>query len=325
MVWLEFLLCGSLLTFFAYCLCKEGVILSEKTKIEKGVIGMIFLAIATSFPEIVTAATAVSSLGRIGLGYGDIAGSVMINLMILLAIDYYQGKGRILRRVSKVNRVTGALVFILAAFILGAILIRRAGIDMPVIGRVGMESIIIIFFYVAALNFIRDQGAPPEHEVYAKAKVPFWEIWGKFVSFLLIVMFLGMWMAKIGENIVIETGLSQTFTGTLFLGFATSLPEIIVSFAALKASSIEMAVGNILGSNLFDLSIIPFLDLLTERPILGVLSAGQSIATVFVVLLCAIAVAGLFIKKDTKNRVSWDTSLIFIVGIAGFMILYFIR
>ena len=47
MIWIEFFICGALLTFFAYNLCKEGVILSEKTNMEKGLIGMFFLAIAT--------------------------------------------------------------------------------------------------------------------------------------------------------------------------------------------------------------------------------------------------------------------------------------
>jgi cation:H+ antiporter len=325
MVWLEFILCASLLTFFAYNLCKEGIILSEKTNIEKGVIGMIFLAIATSFPEIVTASAAVFSLGRIGLGYGDIVGSIMVNLMVLFAMDCYKGRGRILFQVSPVNRIVGVFTLVSVAFVLTAAMTRYAGVRVPVLGRLGVENIAVVIIYFLALEAVRKSGARPEHELYPGVREPFWEIWGKFIFFLVVVMFLGVWMAKSGEKIVVETGLSQTFTGTLLLGFATSLPEIIVSFAALKASSIEMAVGNILGSNLFDISIIPFLDLLTKNPILGVLSRGQILATVFAVVLSAIAVAGLYSKKDSSRRINWDTALIFIVGFAGFVVLYFVK
>ena len=138
-------------------------------------------------------------------------------------------------------------------------------------------------------------------------------------------MFLGVWMAKVGEKIVVATEMSQTFIGTLFLGFATSLPEIIVSFAALKAGSVDMAVGNILGSNLFDVCVIPFLDALCKRPILGILTPGQVTATVMVLLLSVIAVLGLYSKKDTSRKISWDTSLIFVVGFIGFVLLYFVQ
>ncbi|MFH1305261.1 MAG: hypothetical protein ABIH74_02520, partial [Candidatus Omnitrophota bacterium] len=154
---------------------------------------------------------------------------------------------------------------------------------------------------------------------------PFWKIWSKFLMFLVAVMFLGIWMAGIGEKIILGTGLSQTFTGTLLLGAATSLPEIIVSFAALKASSVDMAVGNILGSNMFDVCIIPLLDVLSESPILGMLTAGQILATVFALALAIIVVAGLFIKKDASRRIGWDTGLVFAVGLAGFVLLYFIK
>ena len=325
MVWLEFILCGSLLTFFAYNLCKEGVILSEKTKIEKGIIGMLFLAIATSFPEIVTASAAIFSLGRVGLGYGDIVGSVIVNLMILVALDYSVGRGRILLRVSPVNRTTGLFVLVAGVVILGASLLRLAGVNLPVIGVVGVENLVVVLVYFVALGAIRRSGTKEEHEVYPGVKDPFWQIWGKFIFFLVIVMLLGVWMARSGEKIVVETGLSQTFTGTLLLGFATSLPEIIVSFAAIRAASIDMAVGNILGSNLFDLCIVPFLDLLTEKPILGILTAGQVTATVLAVGLSAIAVIGLYVRKDTSRRINWDTGLIFIVGFLGFVILYFVK
>ncbi|MBD3425969.1 MAG: hypothetical protein GF409_01905 [Candidatus Omnitrophica bacterium] len=325
MVWLEFIFCGSILTFFAYNLCKEGVVLSEKTNIEKGLIGMLFLAIATSFPEIVTSAAAIFTLGRIGLGYGDIIGSVMVNLMILLALDFAIGKGRILLCVSRVNKMTGVFVFVAGLIIMLVALIRFAGVDFPSIGRFGLENLFVVAIYLIALGVIRRSGRPPEHHIFPEVRESFWQIWGKFIFFLLTVMVLGVWMAKSGEKIVVETGLSQTFTGTLLLGLATSLPEIIVSFTALRASSIDMAVGNILGSNLFDLCIIPLLDLLTERPILGMLTGGQVLATIFAVLLCGITAAGLYIRKETTSRVNPDTGLIFIVGLLGFVILYFVK
>ena len=150
-------------------------------------------------------------------------------------------------------------------------------------------------------------------------------VWGKFVALLVSVMLLGIWMARIGEEIVVATRLSQTFTGALLLGFSTSLPEIIVTFVALNAGSVDMSVGNILGSNLFDICIIPLLDLLSIRPILGMITTGQMLVTGLVLAQAVLLVFGLYKFGSRKRRVGWDTFLIFAVGFFGFVLLYFLK
>ncbi|MFH1837518.1 MAG: hypothetical protein ABH862_05350 [Candidatus Omnitrophota bacterium] len=324
MIWLEFLLCASSLTFFAYKLCEEGSIISDKTKISEGVIGMFFLAIATSFPEIITSSAAVFSLGRVGLGYGDIAGSIIVNLMILSVLELFHKEGRVLLKASALTRLTGYFAAGTALVLLAGALLRSSlNIKFLSAGRIGIESLIIIGIYLFYIGKVRN--FDHSEELNIKTNDPFWKIWAKFIFFLSVVMILGVWMAKIGENIVVTTGLSQTFTGAFMLGVATSLPEIIVSFAAFRAASVDMAIGNILGSNLFDICIVPLLDALSSKPILGLLSPGQVLATGIVFVLCIIVSLGLFIKSDIKKRFSWDTGLIFTIGLAGFVLLYFVK
>lgn len=325
MIWVEFLICAGLLTFFAYNLCKEGIIISEKTRLEEGLIGVIFLSVATSFPEIVTGAAAVFYLDRIGLGYGDIVGSVMVNYMVLFFLDYYQGKGRILNRVSSLNRMTGLFCVGILLTLFIAVFLRFMGTRVPGIKRIGMESILFIVCYLVYLKIIHGKVTALCVEVYDSKRDSFWSIWVKFIVLLGIVIFLGVWLALVAGKIVVLTNLSQTFIGTFLLGGVTSFPEIIVSFAALRAGSIDMAVGNILGSNLFDVCIISFFDILTKTPILSMLTQGQILATIFALVLSVITVLGLFFKKDTLRKIGWDTSLIFIAGFAGFVVLYFVK
>ena len=325
MIWLQFITCGALLTFFAYHLSKEGIILSEKTHLEEGVIGMVFLAIATSFPEIVTSATAVFSFDRVALGYGDLIGSVIVNFMVLTFLDIYIGRGRILLRVDRSNRLTGDLILAAAIILLAAFALRTYGPGVPSIGGVGLESVLLVIMYASYLFVIHRKGPATHESLYRDEKSSFLSLWAKFISLLLVVMGLGMWMARIGDRIVAMTELSQNFTGTLLLGFATSLPEIIVSFAALKAGSADMAVGNILGSNLFDICIVPLLDLLTDTPLMSGITPGGITATAIVLALSVIAVMGMKIKKDAGRRLSWDTALIFAIGLTGFVILYYIN
>ncbi|MCK4851586.1 MAG: hypothetical protein KAS86_00585 [Candidatus Omnitrophica bacterium] len=325
MIWFEFVACSAFLTYFAYKLCRQGIVLSERTGIAQGLVGVVFLAIATSFPEIVTAATSVFFLGRIGLGYGDIIGSVMINLMVLAGLDYFAGGGRILLKASRLNRLTGGFVLLLLFIIMSAVVLRLGGIAVPSFRRIGAENFLIIPVYFVWLLIIGKRGAPGVPEVSGADGNGSGKLWIKFILLLIAVMFLGAWMAGVGEKIVVGTGLSQTFTGVLLLGFATSLPEIIVSFVALRAGSVDMAVGNILGSNLFDVCIIPLLDILTASPILGLLSAGQMISTVVAFVLSAIVVLGFLMRRETSSRINWDTGAIFAIGFLGFVIICYVR
>jgi len=324
MIWIQFIICSTALTWFSYHLCQEGIILSEKTHISEGIIGMIFLAIATSFPEISTAATSVYFLGKVGLGYADIVGSVVINFMILFGVDYFSGKGRMFLKISRLNRMSGVVILLLSFVVLGASVTRMSGRTIPSFMGLGIENFIIVLIYFIALRKFKNAETVLHVEV-KKNTEPKWVIWGKFIGLLLVVVFLGAWMAKVGEAIVNTTGLSQTFTGVLFLGIATSLPEIIVTFAALRAGSLNMAVGNVLGSNMFDICIIPFLDILNKTPILGMLTRGQVLVTAVMFVISLVFVVSSFVKKETSSRLNWDTAAIFAIGFAGFVIVYFVK
>jgi cation:H+ antiporter len=324
MVWIEFAICSVLMIAFAYNLCREGVIISERTHIEEGIIGMIFLAIATSFPEIVVGVASTASAQTVGLGYGDLVGSVIVNSMLLFFIDYSIGRGRLLARISRMNRLTAFFLLAVAAVLLIAGVLRK-NYAIPSFGPIGPESAVIAGIYLVFLKKLKKGGIPAHEAIYHSKKEPFWEVWAKFGFFLVMVMILGTWMAGIGEKIVNVTGLSQTFTGTLLLGLTTSFPEIIVTVVAMKAASFDMAVGNVLGSNIFDLCIVSFLDVLTKKPILGMITEGQVIATAIAVLISVITVSALAVKRDSPRRVSLDTGLIFAVGLSGFVILYFVK
>ena len=114
--------------------------------------------------------------------------------------------------------------------------------------------------------------------------------------------------------------MGQNFIGSLFLGFATTLPEITVSIAALRLGAKELAVANMVGSNLFNIAIIFLNDMLYRKsPIFSVLNQ-QHIFTAFIVILMTVTViSGLILKPKRKTRVGLSAYaivliVIFIVG-----------
>ncbi|MBD3295792.1 MAG: hypothetical protein GF392_00300, partial [Candidatus Omnitrophica bacterium] len=156
MIWIEFIVCGLVLTYSAYQLSKEGIVLSEKTHIEEGIIGMFFLAVATSFPEIVTSITAVVSFGKVGLGYGDLVGSVMINFMLLAGLDLMYGKKRILSVVDRMNDLTSIYVLGAIFFIVSIMVLRSAGAALPALRGVGLESPLLLGGYMVYLRSVKN-------------------------------------------------------------------------------------------------------------------------------------------------------------------------
>ena len=325
-IWLEFLLCAGLLSFFAYKLCEEGSVISSKTGIEESVIGLFFLAIATSFPEIITGATAIHSYKLVGLGYGDIMGSIMVNSMFLLVLDYLSGKKRILLNTSKENISNGKFVLLASFLVLLFAVLRFTILKGFSVGVIGIESIAIIGIYIFHTWQVHKKGHTESVKIGKNdKKQTLFSVWILFFCFLVLVMVTSIWMAKIGDKMVANTTFTQTFIGTLFIGFATSLPEIIVSIAALRAASASMAIGNIIGSNFFDICVLAFFDFLTGKPLLGMLDFPMVILGVIVFAISLVVVWGLTNKKESDKRLNTDTILIFTIGIIGFVLLYYLK
>jgi len=114
----------------------------------------------------------------------------------------------------------------------------------------------------------------------------------------------GIWLAYLGEEMARTMNLEQNFVGSLFLGFATTLPEITVSLAALRIGAKELAVANMVGSNLFNITIIFINDLLYRKaPIFGTLSQHHIFTAFLVVFMTMIVAAALIIKPKKKTKI----------------------
>jgi cation:H+ antiporter len=99
------------------------------------------------------------------------------------------------------------------------------------------------------------------------------------VNFAVSAVFIigaGIWLAMIGDQISESTGLGGSFVGSLLIGLTTTLPEITVSYSALKIGAVDLAVSNMLGSNMFNMFLICIDDLMyTKGAILGAISPNN--------------------------------------------------
>jgi cation:H+ antiporter len=140
----------------------------------------------------------------------------------------------------------------------------------------------------------------------------------------LFIIGSATWLSYIGDEIAEVTGLGATLVGSLFLALTTSLPEVVVSVAALRLGAVDMAVGNIFGSNLFNMCIIiPVDDLFYRGPILSVVSQSHIFTALIGVLMTCVVIIALVYRTERKTLigVSWD-AIALIILFLGFYALF---
>ena len=136
-----------------------------------------------------------------------------------------------------------------------------------------------------------------------------------------------MWLAGSADVIAEQTGLGRTFFGGVFLAFITSLPEMVVSLSALRLNSLDLAIGNIFGSNMTNMFIL-FICSLFHRggPILGTVSSAHVITAMLGIVLTYVAISGIYVKnKKTVFGLGWDSLVMAFFFIVGTGILYKLR
>lgn len=330
--WLKFILCSIALVYCGYKLSYLGDIISEKTKITKTIMGFAILAIATSMPEFVTSGASIAVVKSVEFAAGDLFGTIVINLGIIALLDLIEGKGPIMLKAHTNHILYAGWTVILLAFISSSLLLRNITGDVFTFAGVAGESFILIVLFLIGLMIIfnleknnqKDKDLPTQ-KIYQKMNLKVTLF--KFTFYIGAIVVLGIWLPRIGKEIVIFMGWREALVGTFFLALVTSFPEFIVSISALKFD-IDMAIGNILGSNFFDLMIIPLCDVLFRE---GAFLSRVKIANLFTIMLAiilsSIVIVGLICRsKKSFLKLGWDAiAMIIVLGVGSYTLTFLLR
>ena len=312
LVWLKFLACLIIILFAGTKLARYGDAIAQKTGLGGIWVGLVFLAFVTSAPELVTGVSSVALIGLPDLGLGTLLGSCLFNLSILALLDILHRPGPILSRASLRLMALAGVGILLIALAAGGIL---AGEKLPwlALGWVGIPSLIILIIYLVAIRqmFHLERKHPlpqPETTSPQYAKISLRTVSLRFILAAIAVIGAGIWLSLVGDEIAQTTGWGTSFVGSLFLAIATSLPELVVATAALRLGAIDMAVADILGANMLDITHIFAVDLFyTKGPVLSSVSSAHLITVGVVVLMSLLVIIGLRFRQKRKTFVviSW--------------------
>jgi cation:H+ antiporter len=140
----------------------------------------------------------------------------------------------------------------------------------------------------------------------------------------LVLIAAATFLPLVGRPAREEMGLARSFVGNLFIAASTSLPEFVVSIAAVRLGAADMAVGNLFGSNLFNIAILGIEDALYGRGVLlAIASRDHVFAVIGAIMMTGVAMASLALRRPRKRfRVSWETMALFAIYIAAAASIY---
>lgn len=148
--------------------------------------------------------------------------------------------------------------------------------------------------------------------------------YGWFAVHAAVIVAAATYLPHLGDEIATITGLGRTFVGSFFIALATSLPEIVVSRAALKMGAVDLAVGNVLGSNLFNMAILAIDDgFFRQGPILASIAPSHAITALAAMAMTAIVTIALTYRSQKRLLwFSWDSLGVALIYVLTSLLLY---
>jgi cation:H+ antiporter len=330
MIWIQFLAAALVIVLAGTRLARYGDVLGEKTGLGRSWIGVVLLAATTSLPELFTGfgATALSALPDIAVG--DVLGSCMFNLLILSFMDAIQPEPLSARAHQGHALSIGFGLLLLGVAGIGLF----TGIRLPPLAWVGLSTPVLIALYFVAMRVIfaheqhrraREAKEVAEELQYAETTVRSAVL--HYTGAAALVVGAALWLPQLGAELARQTGLGEAFVGSLFIAITTSLPEIVVSLAAVRLGALDLGIGNVLGSNMFNLLILGLDDVFYRQgPLLAVVDTAHSVAILAVVTMYALFLIGLTYRVMTKRfMVTWDTGAIGAVYVTAVVLTYLLR
>ncbi|RPJ43343.1 MAG: sodium:calcium antiporter, partial [Chloroflexi bacterium] len=304
-------------------LAKYGDIIAIRTRLGGMFIGIILLAGATSLPELLTTISSLSQ-GVPNLAAGNLLGSNMFNMVMLAVIDLAGQQQRILRKAALKHALSGSLAVMMITMAVFFILAR---IQIQ-IGWVGLDSILLMLAYAVAIYLIQQNAGPlPPAEIEIPEKFP--SLRRGILGFLIaagVLLVITPVLVRSSTAIAEVTGLGTSFVGTTLVAIVTSLPEMVTTLAALKLGADDMAIGNLFGSNMFNMFALGLTDLFfLQGRFLSVIDPSFLLVSIIGLIMTVMALIGNLARIERRLLFLEVDALALILIYAGGLWLLFAR
>ncbi|MBI4401820.1 MAG: hypothetical protein HY581_09335, partial [Nitrospirae bacterium] len=275
-------------------------------------------------PEVFTTVSA-ALLNAPDLAVGDLLGAGLSNMFALGVIDLMHRQKRVWQQAAFEQTLIAALAVALTG-LAGLFIVLKSSVSL---WGVGLDTLLIAVIYVLGMRVVyrhedvrrrereRErviEAEEAEPRVRARAAVLRRASIGFAVASVAILLAAPL-LAASAKQIAEETGISTTFIGTSIVAITTSLPELVTSFAAVRLGAFDLAVGNLFGSNAFNIGALVFADVAYRSgPLLSAVSPAHTITALWAILLMNVGLMGIIYRVEKRFLLIEPDSALMIVG-----------
>lgn len=308
--------------------------LADKTGLGEAFIGAVFLGAVTSIAGIITSISAAYN-GRPELAVSNAIGGIAAQTLFLCIADVTYRKVNLEHAAASLSNIMHGVLLI---GLLILVLLGAASPDFTIL-NVHPISIIIFLIYIVGTRLISRSEKEPmwspkktsetvpkrSEEDHAK-EVSLKTLIFKFFILSVVVGASGYVISITGIAISDMSNLSDGLVGSLFTAVATSLPELVVTLAAVRQKALALAVANIIGGNSFDVLFVAFSDVAyQDGSILHSINNNQTFTICMTTLMVCVLIMGLlFRERKGFANIGWESALIMFIYLIGNLMLYFL-
>ncbi len=312
-------------------MCKVADQLADATGWGEAIVGAVFLGGSTSLAGIVTSVTAAFG-GHAELAVSNALGGIAAQTAFLAVADIFYRKANLEHAAASIANLTqGTLLMTFLA-------IPLLATSTPQVSFWGIHpaSLVIITAYLFGLRLVSQaeekQMWKPRQTEKTELDIPsettdinvnLTSLWLEFFVYAVILALAGYLIAQSGVFIAVQTGLSESLVGGLFTAVSTSLPELVVTVAAVRQGALTLAVGGIIGGNCFDVLLLAFSDIaFRSGSIYAIISERQIFVISLTILMTGTLLLGLLQReKYGIGNIGFESFLILVLYIGGIALL----
>ena len=287
---------------------------AKKLHVPALVIGMTIVAMGTSLPELSVSVTA-SIAGSNQLAIGNVVGSNIFNLMVVLGSCALFSALEVSDDTIKKD-LPFSIICTVALMVMGIIGNSVGHVD---------GAILLVLFIIFLASMLRaakksrtTAAAIAEEEAENEiVDIPTWLCIIYIIGGAVAIKYGGDWVVDSCTTLALKFGMSETLVGLTIVALGTSLPELVTSIVAAKKNELDMAIGNVVGSNIFNiLLILGVAGAISPMTFLTVNAIDTLILVVFSVI-----VGLMCLKKKNLNKANGIVMLLLYAVYLGYIIL----
>lgn len=312
--------------------------IADRTGISGALVGVTLLGLITSLPEMATAGTAAIR-NNADLAVNNLLGGIAFQVVVIAAADLA------LRRQALTSTLESPAIMLQAvlSIVMLSLALAATIVGDTAVGGLGIWSWLLVAAYICGIFLLKQAGDEqswrPAAGASAESGDPVAPALGEdperqdhsalllgvlIVAAALAILVAGYLLTRAAEEIAVKTGIGSAMIGVVLLAFATSLPELSSAIGAVRIRKTGLAMGDVFGGNIADVSLIAFADAFyAGPPVLNSVSRSSSLAALLGIVLTAIYLAGMLRRHRSQVvRLGSDSIAVLIVYAIGLVLLW---